>query len=89
MAERSVPGPLSAVLVTTCAETVAPPAKTNMSRIKAAENNSIRLRAEATPRQARKKPARGCAANFRKGFKSFIFLKCEFGNQNIHCELKR
>ena len=32
MAERSVPGPLSALLVTTCAEAVAPPAKTSMSR---------------------------------------------------------
>ena len=30
MADRSVPGPLSAVLLTTCAEAVAPPAKTSM-----------------------------------------------------------
>src|SRR5271154_2353091 len=63
MADRSVPGPLSALLVTTCAEAVAPPAKNNMSRagIKAAgiPNNLKR---------ARKQPARGREARFREGF---------------------
>src|ERR1039457_694352 len=65
MAERSVPGPLSALLVTTCAEAVTPPAKNNMSRagIKAAGSN-----------KANKLPDRVRAAIFREGFKSFIFL---------------
>src|SRR5450631_2978331 len=69
MADRSVPGPLSALLVTTCAEAVAPPAKTSMSRagIKTAgfPNNMQR---------ARKQPARGRAASFREGFRLFIVL---------------
>src|ERR1035438_6605006 len=71
-ADRSVPGPLSAVLVTTCAEAVAPPAKTSMSRagIKTAgiPNNMKR---------ARKQSARGRAAIFREGFRSFIILFSE------------
>src|SRR5215469_14114767 len=58
-----------ALLVTTCAEAVAPPAKTSMSRggIKAAgiPNNMI---------GARKQPARGRAAIFREGFKEVIML---------------
>src|SRR5580692_4099365 len=69
MAERSVPGPLSALLVTTCAEAVAPPAKTSTSRagIKTAgiPNNLKR---------ARKQPACGRAAIFREGSRLFIML---------------
>src|ERR1700689_846886 len=59
MAERSVPGPLSALLVTTCAEAAAPPAKSNMSRagIKATGRN-----------KAKKLPDRVRAAGFREGF---------------------
>src|SRR5271155_5085429 len=78
MAERSVPGPLSALLGTTCAEAVGPPAKTRMSRavIKTrgipASRNRIRLRAEATPRQASKSSACGRAAIFREGFRLSI-----------------
>src|ERR1700691_6187513 len=53
-AERSVPGPLSALLVATCAEAVASPAKNNMSR---ADSN-----------QAKKLSDRGRAACFREGF---------------------
>src|ERR1039457_4637081 len=69
MADRSVPGPLSALLVTTCADAVAPPAKTSMSRagIKAAGSN-----------KASKLPDRVRAAGFREGFKSFIFLFFKF-----------
>src|SRR5271154_3460183 len=65
MAERSVPGPLSALLVTTCAEAVAPPAKTSrsMAGIKAAGGN-----------QAKRLPDRVRAAGFREGFRSFIML---------------
>src|ERR1022692_5071738 len=65
MAERSVPGPLSALLVTTCAEAVAPPAKTSMSRagIKAVGNN-----------KAKKLPDRVRAAGFREEFRSFIIV---------------
>ena len=61
----SVPGPLSAVLVTTCAEAVAPPVKTNMSRagIKAAGSN-----------KANKLPDRVRAAILREGFKSIMLL---------------
>src|SRR5208283_3746030 len=69
MADRSVPEPLSALLVTTCAEAVAPPAKTSMSRagIKTAgiPNNMKR---------ARKQLACGRAARFREGFRLFIML---------------
>jgi hypothetical protein len=63
MADRSVPGPLSAPLVTTCAEAVAPPAKTSMSSagIKAAGSN-----------KAEKLPDRVRAARFREGFCLFI-----------------
>jgi hypothetical protein len=49
MAERSVPGPLSALLVTTCAEAVAPPAKTSMSR---AGIPNCKTTAMATPQRA-------------------------------------
>src|SRR5580698_7224669 len=65
MADRSVPGPLSAVLVTTCAEAVAPPAKTSMSRtgIKAAGSD-----------KANKLPDRVRAADFREGFCLFIMV---------------
>src|ERR1022692_3816079 len=77
IADRSVPGPLSALLVTTCAEAVAPPAKTSMSRagIKAAgiQNNMKR---------AKKPPARGRAASFREGFCLFIILLSGF---KVHC----
>src|SRR5271167_4610531 len=64
-ADRSVPGPLSALLVTTCAEAVAPPAKTSMSRIgiKAAGSN-----------KSKKLPDRVRAAGFREGFRLFIVL---------------
>ena len=74
MADRSVPGPLSALLVTTCAEAVAPPAKTSMSRagIKTADNDSIRLRAEATPRQAVKKLAGRLTPKLGKGWMTLI-----------------
>src|ERR1700722_12153290 len=63
MADRSVPGPLAAGVVTTSAEAVAPPAKTSMSRagIKAPGRNT-------------KPPDRVRAAGFREGFKSNIFL---------------
>ena len=75
MADRSVPGPLSALLVTTCAEAVAPPAKTSMSRIKAAGSN-----------QANKLPDRVRAAGFREGFRLFIMLVSEssIGNCLTH-----
>ena len=65
MAERSVPGPLSALLVTTCADAVAPPAKTSMSRagIKADGSN-----------KAKKLPDRVRAAGFREGFCLIISL---------------
>src|SRR5471032_547955 len=43
MADRSVPGPLSALLVTTCAEAVAPPAKTSMSRIDKSRQRAFRV----------------------------------------------
>src|ERR1019366_8674094 len=36
MADRNVPGPLSALLVTTCADAVAPPAKNIPDRVRAA-----------------------------------------------------
>src|SRR5450631_1557304 len=49
MAERSVPGPLSALLVTTCADAVAPPAKTSMSR---AGIPNCKTTAMATPQRA-------------------------------------
>jgi len=60
-----VPGPLSAVLVTTCAEAVAPPAKNNMSTagIKAAGSN-----------KANKLPDRVLAAKFRESFSLFIIV---------------
>ena len=63
MADRSVPGPLSAGLVTTCAEAEAPPAKTSMSRvgIKAAGSN-----------QASNLPDRVRAAGSREGFSLII-----------------
>src|ERR1039457_5738290 len=65
MADRSVPGPLSAALVTTCAEAVAPPAKNNMSRagIKTAGSN-----------KANKLPDRVSTAGFREGIESVIVL---------------
>src|SRR5271154_6467967 len=68
MADRNVPGPLSALLVTTCAEAVAPPAKTSMSRIgiKAAGSN-----------KDKKLPVRGRAASFREGFRLYIMLFSE------------
>src|ERR1035438_8105695 len=74
MAERSVPGPLSALLVTTCAEAVAPPAKTSMSRagIKAVGSN-----------KASKLPDRVRAAGFREGFCLFIIL---FSESNIRSQ---
>jgi hypothetical protein len=79
MADRSVPGPLSALLVTTCAEAVAPPAKTTMSR--------AGIKTTGIPnnmKRARKQPARGRAASFREGFKSFIFLFSRF-KVRFHC----
>src|ERR1039458_8128263 len=68
MADRSVPGPLSALLVTTCAEAVAPPAKTSMSRagIKAAGSN-----------KANKLPDRVRAAGFREGFCLFMIVSLQ------------
>src|SRR5450432_3433943 len=72
MADRRVPGPLSALLVTTCAEAVAPPAKTSMSR--------ARIKARGIPnnmKRARKRPDRGRAASFREGFRLFIILFSE------------
>src|SRR5208283_2202307 len=69
MADRSVPEPLSALLVTTCAEAVAPPAKTSMSRA------GIKARGiPASRNRAKKQPARGRAARFREGFRLFIML---------------
>src|SRR5580698_1731619 len=65
MADRSVPGPLSALLVTTCAEAVAPPAKTSMSRAGINADGS---------NQANKLPDRVRAAGFREGVRLFIRL---------------
>ncbi len=75
MADRSVPGPLSAVLVTTCADAVAPPAKTSMSRagIKTAGSN-----------KANKLPDRVRAAGFREGFCLFIIVFSGF-EVRFHC----
>src|ERR1017187_346246 len=79
MADRNVPGPLSALLVTTCADAVAPPAKNNMSKawIKAAGSN-----------QAKKLPDRVRAAGFREGFKSIIFLFSGFKVRS-HCTSRK
>src|SRR5471032_2090836 len=73
MADRSVPGPLSALLVTTCAEAVAPPAKTSMSRagIKTAGSN-----------KANRLPDRVRAARFKEGFRLFIILFSESSIRN-------
>src|ERR1700677_1835354 len=68
MADRSVPGPLSALLVTTCAEAVVPPAKNNMSRagIKTTGSNNAKKLLDC-----------GRAAVFREGFRLFIILFSE------------
>src|ERR1035438_6904424 len=86
MADRRVPGPLSAVLVTTCAEAVAPPAKNNMSRarIKTAGSN-----------KAKKLPDRGRAARFWEGFKYLItfsfdlkFIVLEWADSPIQKDIR-
>src|ERR1022692_3663169 len=64
---------MSALLVTTCAEAVAPPAKNNMSR--------ARIKAAGIPnnmKRARKQPACGRAAIFRECFRLFIMLVSKF-----------
>src|SRR5271170_2237007 len=73
MADRSVPGPLSALLVTTCADAVAPPAKNSRSR--------AGIKTAGIPdnmKRAKKPPARGRAAGFREGFRLFIILFSKF-----------